>query len=305
MVGVCPIPGAGVTDWQGLAIVGMFITFCAISAIYMLGQMFRNPNITAWSRLEIYQAIISAMIIVLISVSITAACSTNIGDMMSFSGLTFPASAKVLPSDTYFDAATKELVAMRNLNYVFYDMVRADVGEQEKQATRSEYKCIILCGIFQGGYSIQPGAGLYSRIGALTMAMSSLQLSLFTVLFQLWVLKYLEIGALLILLPLGTFFRSMPFLRGFGSALIAITIGLFLLYPFLIVLNGLMIGNFFGLSYTALKSTSNTAYTYAAVFFIANVFLPALNFLVIIIFTRQLSAMLGQEVDISRLAQMV
>ncbi|MBI4399550.1 hypothetical protein HY570_02265, partial [Candidatus Micrarchaeota archaeon] len=94
--------------------------------------------------------------------------------------------------------------------------------------------------------------------------------------------------------------RSLPFLRGFGGALISISLGLFIFYPFMLVLDALL----FLPLYNNLTIT-DPLLTRASALFIAAVFLPALNFVIISAFTRELSHLFGGDVDVSKLSQMI
>jgi len=54
---------------------------------------------------------------------------------------------------------------------------------------------------------------------------------------QMFVLCIIDYVGMVLLLPLGIILRAVPFLRGLGTALIAIAIGLFLVYPLTLMFN--------------------------------------------------------------------
>jgi len=142
----------------------------------------------------------------------------------------------------------------------------------------------------------------------------------------------------LFFLPIGIFLRSMPYLRQLGALLIAVVFSFMLVYPVILAMFGLVpeftksqISGFDPSSYdeskvtdvswdavivdsgsiadeffeddTNFKVAEPLAFTGQA-FFVA-VFLPTVAMLSALASTIYLSRMMGQEIDLSRVIQMV
>jgi hypothetical protein len=144
-------------------------------------------------------------------------------------------------------------------------------------------------------------SGLYTEIGTLSMFLQGAMVSHLSVFFQLFTLQYIYAGTglLMVFLPLGIVLRSLPFVRGFGGSLIALVVALYIFYPLMLVIDGLIVESVMN-GFPPVDIYGTNAITY-----IAAVFLPAINFIVIAALTHTLSGALGEELDVSRLGQMV
>jgi hypothetical protein len=301
------------------------ISAFTIALIYMIGTAIRSPTIGAWARIELYQLATTIFLVAGAAFFITTSCAVDLHFFQSYYTLA-AAPGGQQPADglsidfgaqtDYFEAANAYLLSLQSHAYNSYTRVRDTLMRWEYNASVSEYKCLYYCLLFQNGWSVDPGVGYYAKIGAGYFALNGLVMGMLMISSMLFILAYAANGAMLWLLPIGAFFRTMPYMRGFGGALMAISISLFIGFPLLMFLNAV-------LAYPLLTSPAITpslpadcisgadssclapiAVLSASISF-ATVFLPALNFIVLAAFARELSNLFGGDVDITRLSQMI
>lgn len=202
------------------------------------------------------------------------------------------------------------------------------------------------------GFTIQPLAGLAPFTQVIIIATQALTFSLLLVLIEMKVLQYMSIAALAYLFPFGVLLRAFEPTRMFGGSLIAFSLGMFIMYPALLVLNDYVVrtpqnenwmddvneeminvnaqadeqinldeqrGSAGGIAGSGASGgtsggqaiasdTSNYIMPFlsgAMFIFISTVFLTAINFAVLIAFIKELSTMLGEEMDISSITKMI
>lgn len=297
-----------------------------IALIYMIGTALRSPTIGAWARIELYQLATTIFLVAGAAFFINTACSMNLDFFESYYTLA-SAPGGLQPADgvqidfglhaDYFEASSAYLISLQARAYAAYEQIRDTLMRWEFNASVSEYKCLYYCLLFQNGWSVDPGIGYYAKIGAGYMALNGVVMGMLILSSMIFILAYAANGAVLWLLPIGAFFRTMPYMRGFGGALMAIALTLFLGYPFLIFINALLAHPFLtSPSITpdlpaGCTSGEDSAACIApiavlsATISFATVFLPALNFIILAALARELANMFGGEVDITRLSQML
>ncbi|HQT44601.1 MAG TPA: hypothetical protein PLO51_01365, partial [Candidatus Micrarchaeota archaeon] len=191
----------------------------------------------------------------------------------------------------------------------------------------------ISCLVGGPGYSQSKYSGEYSIEGMLSSLLNTTTASYLSAIFILFTLNFLTNGLFLYFLPLGIMLRSIPFMRGFGGALIALVLVMYIGYPVMLTADMFL----WYPSYTAMHvdtklggaldetaplggglgavgaliagppsydSTPDMIFLSATAFFVTD-FLLAINFIVLAAAAKSLSHMIGDEIDISRLAQMV
>ena len=232
------------------------------------------------------------------------------------------------------------------------------------RATYSSYQTQF-AGMGGNGFSFMPFGGDYTEMGSLGMLINLNSTFMLVLLFELFSLFFFSSssGLFIFLVPLGLIFRSVPFLRGFGAALVAIGVGFYIFYPVLLGLTGVMLGplysnskmdssNVFSVSDAAqletrelgahdafnpdnsgLGGTSIFSYNptdpypgplkpltsgdksspvdlgvyfnLTALNFLRAVFIPTAGLIVTVSFVRDLAALMGEEVDASKLIAMI
>ncbi len=311
------------TNWVSLIAVGLTLSSFVIALIYMLGSALRSPTIGAWARIELYQLAATIFFVAGATFLMTTACSINLNLFSYYYQVLLPGDPALTYTGPaayadYFEASNAYLVNLQEKSYNYYAQVRDTLMNWEHAASVSEYKCLFLCLLFQNGHSVDPGVGFYSKMGAGYLALNSMVMGLLSLSSLLFMLAFAANGALPWLFPLGAVFRSLPYMRGFGGALMAISLTFYLGLPFILLLNAL-------LAYPALtgqpdlpagcalngvpdiagQSCLSGMATLAATVSFATIFLPALDFIILAALARELANLFGGEVDITRLSQLV
>ncbi|VVC03827.1 Uncharacterised protein [Candidatus Burarchaeum australiense] len=320
MMASCTIGLTGLATWSAIIGLSAFLAILTVSLLYMLGKLFRVPTITAWAKIEIYEAAATVMFVAGAAFIIGIACAV---DLSFFYYYLHPAlgPAPMLPpgftgAGDFFQASTTYLADLQHLTYAnYYLPVQTVLQHWEVQASVSKFSCLTsICLILPQGWSIDPGTGYYSKMGAGYFILNSLMVAMLSISSLLFMLQYASSGALLLLFPLGAIFRSIPYMRGFGGALMALALVLYLGLPLLLFLNALIAyGPLVNAPLTLPPKCLATGEgacigpmaLMAATAGFVTVFLPALDFILLAAFGRELAGLFGSELDLMRLSQLV
>jgi hypothetical protein len=324
------------SSWQALCFLAIFASIVLLSLLYVAGNFFRMAGLQAWVKAEMGQLVVSALIVIMVVSIVAFLCSFDPSVLdKTYSGgrNMFAEGTEYLNWLKYRNTEALWLVYGQN---VVVSMMMNPVYNSRPGGV---------------GVTTQPFAGLAPISSMLVTFMSGLTLSLLLTEMQIYILQYIQMAMLGWFLPLGVFFRCFEPTRQFGGALIGLAIGLFLLYPALLVMNEIAVkgpfdaaaaeagtvnpgsalanSDYIGLSndfpavgtepspgagtmatnYQSVETnTANsvnwvikiTFYT-----FVGAMLLPALNFIVLITGVRDISRMLGEEVDVSNLTRMI
>jgi hypothetical protein len=252
--------------------------------------------------------------------------------------------------------------SLASMSSIRYNMAVYDV-----KVSYVQYLCQGICWLTMSGYQINPWAGDRAKLAAISTMLTTATVSQLSIIFQMFTLAYIMNGVFSILLPVAIVVRSIPFMRQFGGALIAIFMALYIFYPAMIALDAFIApglvnstnaptfythvdptqspagtckniqtpwGNTSGVFNVGCDSNEKTeenmlSYSYGltitqgdikaiepdydigpviqanTLVFITAIFLPAVNFILIAAFGMEVSKLLGEEADISRLGQMI
>ena len=338
-------------DWKVGVGIALIIAAGMLALFYMAAKFFGNSQLEVWVRAEVGQLFITAAIAALAIVLVSWMCSFNPAVFDSLFGRT-PGQYANLQYDghdikNFYDAANYYLEYLLALNHVAYQMLIM-LFFAVNHTMNAQYFADPV-GI---GFTIQPLAGLAPFTQVIIIATQALTFSLLLVLIEMKVLQYMSIAALTYLFPFGVLLRAFEPTRMFGGSLIAFSLGMFIMYPALLVLNDYVVrtpqnvdwmndvnegmadvgaqadeqinldeqrgsanniagggasGEATGGQEIA-GSTSNYIMPFlsgAMFIFISTVFLTAINFAILIAFIKELSTMLGEEMDISSITKMI
>lgn len=331
--------------WAGV------ITSIIVALAYMLGEWTRNPKVTLWAKTEIFQVLVSVIFAGLLWITLQGFCSFNFASVAALFDLDVGAKG----SFTLFEAAEgyfqdsgeyiKDIINVARYHLSVYNILQLRtlwVCED------SPVMAIIFC-IFGsplgmgsgGGTSVAPESGYSFAASAITMVFNTLLFSYLSILNYYFILNYIYSGFIFFFLPLGIFLRSMPYMRGLGSLMMALTLSFLFVYPTLLaifyldlitnkVLNpepsatfqGYInkegelehvgdIGDVFDLElYDDLFGDHGGSVEFEILqltghAFLLGVFMPSLALLAAIGSVMYLNRFLGQEIDLSRIVQMV
>jgi len=321
-----------------------------IAASYMIGQFLQNPRLTAWSKSEVIQLLVSVSSAIILVAMMSGFCSIQIGDIAAIFSQTSPGAGNIYQGgmDYLRDAA----IYAGNAKTV----VRYHLEAYTVLSSVSKFECDfpigggigLGCMFGYSGTSVQP-FGTTAYTSALNVMFNSAIISQMSALNLLIILSAFYKGIVFLFLPLGIFLRTMPYMRGFGALLIALSLSFIIVFPLLLGalsimgnvlidkpafvpnVGGTSLGGFLdegvfnsasGLGQSAaagafggsdsIRSTyfpdgDNPvgAITFAACAFVAAVFLPMVALLGAIGSTVYLARLYGEEIDLSRITQLV
>jgi hypothetical protein len=273
------------------------------------------------------------------------------------------------PGDTMMGASIKYLEWATLQTHLSVALIRYDMGAMNMRATASKFKNTGAIGLGANGYQDYAYSGDYTTNGSLSMILNMNTMFLLSTMFLYFSLLFFTYsgGLFIILVPIGLVLRLVPFMRGFGGALVALGVGLYVMYPMMLAMMGMVVpplyegvgveasklvkmhvwhGTLYARTFEAQQCGSDTAgihnclqdvfgeeqamtgnsifdyydrvpdvmnvddklyayYELTALNFLRTTLLPLAGLLVIGGFVRDLSAIFGEEVDTSKLVQLI
>ncbi|MBD3209996.1 hypothetical protein GF318_01290 [Candidatus Micrarchaeota archaeon] len=218
------------------------VTGFLIAFSYMLGNLLNNPKLTVWAKTEVLQVFISVASVFFIFIAINTFCAINMGEVASFfTGVETQHDLNV------YDAAGEYLAESALYSHNALTVIRYHLQAYTIYAYLNAFLCDFeFLGIGLGcwyGYSgkyEQPLGGYGAINAALNMVFNSTLIAHFSALNFLFILLFVYKGFVFIFLPMGVFLRSMPYMRSFGSLLIAVALSFLIVYPLMLSIYYLM-----------------------------------------------------------------
>ncbi|MBD3397485.1 hypothetical protein GF412_00135 [Candidatus Micrarchaeota archaeon] len=139
--------------------------------------------------------------------------------------------------DTVFEVDKKYLESLAGFDYNALTGARASMGMYDEFSKYTKQPCQpgwLFCMFGANGVSIRPLSGAIAPMQGMNLLMYTTTVSYLTVLIQLAFLKFIKSGLIAVYLPFAIVLRSLPFMRQFGGGLLAICLSLFLVYPTLL-----------------------------------------------------------------------
>ncbi len=242
--------------WFQLAVLVIFISLILVSLVYMLSSMLQNDNFKKWAQNELYQVIASALLLgsVFIFLGIIDNLVINIISIMnpslslqcSGSSCTFNKEKLI-----YFDLGSQNLVRYmpvmgrceqgychieiaKTMLSNFYDLMRiytankiTDIGWVAIFNSVS----IKLYSVF----SLKPLAGFQPILDIYNSFISYIGYILIWLKTNEIFLTFVSVALFPSFLVAGIALRSISILRGVGGLMLSLAIGLFFVYPILLV----------------------------------------------------------------------
>lgn len=352
---------------EASAIAALATIFLIVIA-YIGGEAIQNPRLLAWAKAELVQVFISITFVVLILFALSTFCNLKVSELKSMLGLSYMPKiyASNEGSDNLYTGAMRYVENLAALGLSNIHSLRYNAAAYEIRTSFSTFECKGICVFSLSSTSVSPFSGESINLAITNNLLSIATISYLSSLFQYFTLIYIYGGIFAFFLPLAIVIRSIPFMRHFGGSLIAIFISLYLLYPFMLLVNSFLVPGLIPQGKEVLLcSRDNSECKEADVFsttlansgkvackkpgqspcggymewnmqdakgdlvwgqndmkkfkptptekavelnvliFLASVFFPAMNFIVIGAFGRSLSRFIGEEADLSRLGQMI
>jgi hypothetical protein len=324
-----------------LASLASVTTAIIIGVTYMISQAISNPKLSLWAKTEAVQLFLSAITVVMLITVMNSFCSIKVNDVGALFGKTADSISIYEAAQTYLvDAAyysQRALVVVRYHLEAYNILAALNVFECIFNG--------LGCLFGYSGDTIQPLGGYGAHMGALNIFFNSAIMSTMSALNYLFILQFVYKGFVLMFLPLGIFMRAMPYMRTFGALLIAVTISFLIVYPFILSLFYLMedalldkpeyqpedfssyygeaskFGDASGSGQSAGAGVYGADYVideyfpsgdrpagaiaFAVYAFIGAVFMPTAALLATIGSTVYITRLYGEEIDMSRLVQML
>lgn len=328
----------GADTWQTLSAIAIAISILIVSALFMFGKLLDNTALVLRAKTDAQQIIATAVILAVFSSFILTICSIDMTELGFKEKNMFRITesyfnyVKSITTNTYIRAADSiMLVGALSSFYGGGPVLSIPPIPKPGEAPTD----II-------SFSVAPFSGLSILLSPLQFSMNFVMLQISIAKAQLYILKIIEFPFLTYLLPIGVVLRCFTPFREFGGALIAISIGLFLFYPFLFSVSHMIVGQpqpkeeegfewketalseafvlaiyqlflspliaaidiMVGIPATVTKEVVDFSFSLGESLLVVFI-LPALNWIVIVAAVRSLSKALGTEIDISTLARLI
>ena len=343
---------SSVTLLAGMAGIGMI----ALAAfVYMVGESLQNARMLSWAKSELWEVVFSLFVVSMILFTLSTFCNVTVGEVGKMSS-SLPVIFAGNEGKNMYDASMMYLENAAGFGLRNIAQVRSNQGAYEIRTSFQRYDCKGTCYITMISSTDAAYSGESMDLAVTNNLLGTATISYLSVLFQYFTLQYIVSGLFVLLLPIAIVVRSVPFMRGFGGAIIGIIIALYIMYPMAQLSNAVVLPYLAkGMGSVTMSNRDGAvpACAGSAVFaepapgtfsvacdisqanemdiggkgitegdlpsvtdlkegiktnvlmFLAGVFLPGLDFIVIAALARDISGLLGDEADIARLGQMV
>jgi hypothetical protein len=229
------IGGAGPKDlpvWLPVAFVAIVISFLIVSLAYMAGSFFGDQDLVFWAKNELFQTAAVALMLAILFVFFSFL------DTMFLPGATANTSGGALDLGGGAPGGNI-MVKVMTYNQNLFLLLQSEF-------TGLLFLQVVASGLVESALRIMPGgSGFTLNIGSFFAPISHfvgyglnfIGIALWAVQLQAFIVIFANQYMFRIFLPLGIVFRSFPFTRGVGGALIAIAIGFYVVYPLTFVIN--------------------------------------------------------------------
>ncbi|MFH1285448.1 MAG: hypothetical protein ABIH99_02590 [Candidatus Micrarchaeota archaeon] len=217
-------------SWEGVAIISLLIAVFLTTIAYMLSILFGAANMKRWAKGEYFNIAASALLVLglIIFVNLISAKAAMIStSIVQIYGVTLPeqCTASVeqnphLASFIFADCYLNEILVCLKTMYLYLFSSNFAVEMMEKTS------------LSVGGFDTIGGSIMWSRLVNLAHYFTHTITFLIVAIYFLRHLLEFSAGTMIsAFLPLGITLRVFPFTRGLGALLIAIAIGLYVVFP--------------------------------------------------------------------------
>ncbi|MEM3363883.1 MAG: hypothetical protein QXS93_00015 [Candidatus Micrarchaeia archaeon] len=225
-------------EWYGASMLVVMIIALSLILIFMLSRIFQAHNLESTIKRELFQLGATVIMITLLlgiqqSVDkFLIAGNTDIRDMISEK-----AAEELLGKKGFevniFDVSYVYLISTQKCLKKTYEGYLNDQTAEILSRLSASFDVL-------GNQIPMPLAPLFipfwkSLMTSIMRAEDVMWLSIATY-FQINFLQWIEASMATVYLPIGILFRSIPFTRGAGAAIMAIAISLYFVYPFLLTI---------------------------------------------------------------------
>jgi len=345
------VPDDWAASWESLSIALIFTLIFTIAMLYMVATGMQMPRLKIQLRDELVQAIISGVFVLLLASFMWSAHNfvlPALAHTFEFSAEDLPDSSDPdMPSPNFADVSSRLETTGAIDSFEFAEAYTNEITftlsgftaelEETAIAVGSTSSVMTYCQILGStvGFAIAPCRYLGSTQGTLNLALTALSSAQVVMRAQSLLLAVAK-QMFILFFPLGVLLRTIRFTRSAGSAILAIAVGFYIVYPLMVVADYSMVKNHIFVPSSdptvawygevsippgphnnmgvcrgdaeylgTLRSREEFIEPMAYWVMIVSIMLPVFNMLVTLTFIRWLSSFLGSEIEVSQLARVV
>lgn len=222
------------SSWESIALLAVIISALLTALAYMVAHLLSNQMLLIWAKNEFFQVMASAFIV---------------GSFIGFVFFLQGAIVSQIGNPAICDPSARSpsgipdchiLLAHSYLGYVYSDTVIMSRDIVEINSALHTIRMVTFVGeefvASYFGMPIRPFAGLGVPVESLKTAFDILVKVMLLLKLQQILLNYIELALFPILFVMGIVLRTFFFTRKLGGLLIALAIGLYLVYPMVYVI---------------------------------------------------------------------
>jgi len=229
---VCPVNGLPpIEPVLGVptAVVALAASVMILIFIHILSTLLQNRNMTLYVKLELYEVVMSAVILIVIGTLVTSACTFKVGTLFPTNDDDLKDKTIYFAADQYFTDVGAMIAGWMQVNYV--------IGVyMDQMASTTPYSRPLGVGLVA-----TPLAGIGTPLKQLVYNMM-LMLSIAMVInyAQQYVLRFAVVGFVSYYFPIGIFLRCFTPTRRIGGTLLGMGFGFMFVLPFITTLASIM-----------------------------------------------------------------
>lgn len=213
-------------SWLNLTLLALLSSLLILIAVYLFASFLRNQQLLTWTKFELFQIFGTAVILIFSIVWLVGICTFKM-DFLSNPASNIDYSGKTLYTivDEYFGRL--ETIGLVLFGYMMY--VAKIIAFLQKVTYFSNPLGL--------GMTDNPLDSLGQINSIIFFAVSGFITSYMLLGLQMRIMEYMAMAITYYMFPFGIFFRAFEPTRGFGGALIGISLAFLLFYPVAIVFN--------------------------------------------------------------------
>ncbi len=226
--------------WAAIALTAVLMHFLLLAILFMVSKAFSVQDLYRWVKSELAQAFASAVLIGLLF-SVVAGESYGVRFLQNQTelvagNLLMPGAAGASNIEVRADPFIASYAFLRNMA----ECVKIKYMNEYKTNRATERALSIIITIEAGPVTVPIDFKLIMFLLYQKMALAQYLANNYTWLalalyFQINFLKWIETSMFTVYLPIGIVLRIFPWTRGAGALLIALAIGLYIVYPLMFI----------------------------------------------------------------------
>jgi len=220
--------------------VAAFTTVMLITLSFMAGRALGNAKLTLWAKTELVQLVVSIVSVGILVITVNTFCVIDMSEVAGFFDVN-ASEGTPFPSINVYNASLAYLNESMLYSHNALTVIRYHLEAYTVMTYFNAFVCDysvgnvgLGCLFGYSGSQEQPFGGYGAQMATLNAFFASTIIAYFSAMNSLFILLFVYKGFVFLFLPLGVFLRAMPYLRGFGSLLIALAISFLTIFPFML-----------------------------------------------------------------------